>query len=251
MSADLLTLDRSRLRSIHDADPTGYLGTLISPSQACKAVFLAADIGAITWDTARWPELTFGVWSDSEIAEAQPSRRRRRSAETDVAELSTWLQLRPSWPQLGGASIPWPLDDSTLVVGTFESRLHGLIAATVDALNTMHRQATDMARSLAGDFALPLTSNGNRPESAAPGRRTFTAAGIATSEDEIAHVLAGLARNAEADAGHQHEPHSQGVVAHLGHAITVLPNGSGHMTTNGHHGRFLVTLTATIEPPEI
>lgn len=256
MSADLLTLDRFRLRSIRDADPTGYLGTLSSPAQACKAVFLAAEVGAITWNAARWPELTFGVWSDSEVVETQPSRRRRRSAEADVAELSTWLQLQPSWPQLGGASIPWPIDESALVVGTFESRLDGLVDAAVDALNSIHRRTTDMARTLAGDVTpLPaLTSaltNGSRPPSAAAVRRTFTAAGVATSEDEIAHVLAGLARNAEADAAQQHEPHTQGVVAHLGHAITVLPNGTGHMTSNGHHGRFLVTLTATIEPPEI
>ncbi len=257
MSADLLNLDRFRLRSIRDADPTGYLGTLSTPGQACKAVFLAAEVGAITWNTAQWPELTFGVWSDSEVAETQPSRRRRRSAEADVAELSTWIQLQPSWPQLGGASIPWPIDESALVVGTFESRLDGLVAAAVDALNTIHRRTTDMARTLAGAvvphpaLTSPLTTNGSRPPSTAAGRRTFTAAGVATSEDEIAHVLAGLARNAEADAAHQHEPHSHGVVAHLGHAITVLPNGSGLMTTNGNHGRFLVTLTATIDPPEI
>ncbi|NUS44744.1 MAG: hypothetical protein HOQ24_13780, partial [Mycobacteriaceae bacterium] len=71
----LLQVDKSRLHLVAAADPTGFLGALLQPGQACRAVFLAAEVEAITWDESHWPDLEFGVWCAEPVAAAAPPRR--------------------------------------------------------------------------------------------------------------------------------------------------------------------------------
>ncbi|MBJ8341882.1 hypothetical protein JGU71_23635 [Antrihabitans sp. YC3-6] len=245
MTLPLLTLEPTRLGMVAAADQLGLLGGLEEPSQACRAVFLAAEVGAIAWDEEAWPDLAFGVWSDG--VEATTSRR-RRSADTPTAELSTWLQLQPEWPQLGGTAIEWPLPSAKELLG-FDDRLRALSFAAVESFNSIHDRAVRMARALVGD-APPVATPRPAPQPAHSPRRTFTAAGVAGSEHDVPDVLASLARSAEINAADgKNGERPTGVLAHLGHAVTVLPNGSVPLTGNAHHGRFLVTLTATIESP--
>jgi hypothetical protein len=141
---DLFTVDHARTHLVTDADPTGLLGALELPTQACRAVFLAAEVGAVSWDESRWPGIEFGVWCE-EPAPEQPGRRRRRAEETQVSELSTWLQLDPGWPQLGGRSVAWPPRNWP---ADRDQRIAVIVASAVEALNSTHRRAVRMARAL-------------------------------------------------------------------------------------------------------
>ena len=233
MIAELFTLDRPKLRLVTQADHMGFLADLTTPAQACRAAFLAAEVGALSWDRQRWPDLTFGVWSDAE-APATGGGRRRRAAEADShAELNTWLHLRPTWPQLGGPSIQWPLPDSPALSDP-HGRLEHIAETVHDALNTAFRRTMTMARTLAGTPAQPA-----RPTPNASGKRTFTATGFAAGHAQVGDVLAGLAGEAEAAAAGAHSGEHEGLVAHIGHSITALPDTMQQQ-------QFMVTVTATI-----
>lgn len=173
MSEELFALDRTRLHLVIGADPTGQVGGLDTPEQASRVAFLAAEVGAITWNDDRWPELEFGVWCEPE---QQSPRRRRSLAVATSTELNIWLQLRSAWPQLGGPSIQWPLPD-TFAGGPdgdgTAGRLAAVAAATVEALNATYRRALRMAE------ALVQTSSTN--ESATNGFHTATASQFHTA----------------------------------------------------------------------
>jgi hypothetical protein len=281
MSAEeLFVFDRTRLRLVTEADSTGYIGTLEHPAQACRVVFLAAEFGAIGWDDSRWPELEFGVWCDEPAQQPTQHRRRRAVDETMATELSTWLQLRRSWPQLGGPSIPWPLPTCPSGPAGFNERLTALVATAVEALNTTYRRTLLMARALAGPpraeqasapFAngvtgmaasntasIPIipatppirTTSAQAVHSVAdPVTRTFVAAAVAATEYEIGDVLSMLVRNAEASAMRGH-PAGQPPPIHLDHTVVAIPASVPAQlgTGAGHSQRFLVTLTATHDP---
>ncbi|KAA0023023.1 hypothetical protein [Antrihabitans cavernicola] len=274
MAAELFTIDRSKLGRVVVADPMGFLGQLSTAAQACRAAFLAANVGAIVWDKERFPDLLLGVWSDSEQPQQDSGRRRRPKDASESAELSTWLQLRPAWPQLGGPSIGWPLEDKSDRT-TYDHRVDDLTEAVVAALNTTYRRSMQMARTLVGstepmshfdgltrpEAAPALTGSESHagltgpaptpmpdPESetltvtALSDARTFTASGVAHSENEVAEVLATLARSAESAS-----QRGSSNLAHLDHAVTPLPSGIDGLSSNGQRGRYLVTVTATID----
>jgi hypothetical protein len=285
MSAEeLFVFDRARLRLVTEADSTGYIGTLEHPAQACRVVFLAAELGAIGWDESYWPELEFGVWCDEPAEQPTQHRRRRAADEALATELSTWLQLRRSWPQLGGPSIPWPLPTCPPGPAGFNERLTALVATAVEALNTTYRRTLLMARALAGPpraepvaaatppppFAngvvgaaagntdsIPIVAMSSPVLTAAPQAvhsvtdpvtRTFVATAVAATEYEIGDVLGMLVRNAEANAM-RGLPAGQQPPLHLDHTVIAIPTGPpapGHLAGgNGLSPRFLVTLTAT------
>ncbi|TSE00109.1 hypothetical protein FOS14_09875 [Skermania sp. ID1734] len=245
MATEFISIDRSKLSALHDADPMNFLGDITAPAQACRAVFIAAQVGALTWDKQAWPELTFGVWSDGS-ARAESTGRRRAQTETRT-ELSPWLQLRPSWPQLGGPGIAWPVVERPPGATGAQIRARDIIEATAEALNSIYAQAQQMARALLGEqqaqaplVPRPKPVSVRQPPS---GPRTFTAARVANSIDEVTSVLAELSHDAELDAGvHQ----GLGVVTNLCHAITALPENQVN-GNRGHGARFLVTVSATID----
>lgn len=279
MTAELFTLDRPKLRLVSEADPMGLLDDVTTAAQACRAAFVAAEVGALDWDRERWPDLLFGVWTDAPVPASGAGRRRRTGDSDATTELNTWLHLRPTWPQLGGPSIHWPLPDPAL--SGRESRIEQIAEAVLEALNTTFRRTMLMAHTLTETTTArtdlpphpPTQRNGsvltkadsNRialteiatdtPQATdtptptddakpvdPPGRRTFTASGFAASHAHVGDVLAGLANEAEAVAARTHEHPHDGIVAHIGHAITpVAPSDAA-----GRHG-FLVTVTATID----
>ncbi len=222
MVAGLFSLDRSRLRRNADADPLGLPADLSAAPAACRAVFLAAEAGAITWDRTRFPDVEFGVWSD---AAGTGGNGRRRSRAESTFELTTWLQLDPAWPQLGGASITWPQP----AADPFEA----LAQATVVALNSLYDSARTMSRALTGLTAAPAAPAPARTTapSPQPHRRTFAASAVANSEHEVGAVLAGLTLRAERDGFE-----AGATLLNVDHAVTALADGPS---------RFLVTVTAT------
>lgn len=281
MSAEeLFIFDRARLRLVTEADSTGYIGMLEHPAQACRVVFLAAELGAIGWDESRWPELEFGVWCDEPAEQPTQHRRRRAADETLATELSTWLQLRRSWPQLGGPSIPWPLPTCPPGPAGFNERLTALVATAVEALNTTYRRTLLMARALAGPpraeppaaapapgfpngvvgaavgntDSIPVVSTSPPIRTAAtqtvhsiadPATHTFVATAVAATEYEIGDVLSMLVRNAETNAT-RGLPAGPPPPMHFDHTVVAIPTSSPAAgPLNGHSPRFLVTLTAT------
>lgn len=273
MAAELFTLDRSKLGLIAAGDPMGFLGQLSTAPQACRAAFLAANVGAVAWDKAVWPDLTMGVWSDPPAARPDSGRRRRPEDESDTAELSTWLQLRPTWPQLGGPSIQWLLAGNADRTD-YDQRVEDLADAVVVALNTTYRRSMQMARTLVGADE-PALADGTSTKPAhtptltappaqltgpaivatpepepeptlvttLPTAQTYTASRVAHSELEVGEVLATLTRGAESASARE-----AGTLVHVSHAVTPLPSGIDGLSSNGQRGRFLVTLTATITP---
>lgn len=253
MSAELFVFDRARLHLVTEADPTGYVGGLESPTQACRAVFLAAEISAIRWDDARWPELEFGIWCDE--PEPVPSRRRRAAETITITELSIWLQLRPTWPQLGGPSISWPPLNTAAGPEGYIQRLDAVVEAAVEALNTTYRRTVRMGEVLV-NLAHSTTNGANGyhdvevddlsttafapvPLDTPPATaQVFTTTAVASSEHEIADVLATLVREATEWAS---ATFTDAVLTYVDHAVTPLPRAGG----NGYAERFLVSLTAT------
>jgi hypothetical protein len=261
MSGHFFACDHARLHLVGEADATDSLGDLDRPAQACRAVFLAAEVSAVTWDSARWPELEFGVWFDE--PDPRTSRRRRAAGATSV-ELSVWLQLRPQWPQLGGASIEWTPPHPATASTTVADRLRRLVDDAVGALNDLYRQAREMAEELsppaartprpapgsadmAGPLGVGLRALADAPVTSAPANAAPTAAvttrattrtivaTAAAAERNIADVLAQLVRTVEAQTG-------DAATLRLDHAVTPLPpNGT-------QTGRYLVSVTATVQP---